>query len=167
MPRNVTLLSIPDSPPITVVLFPANDLLLGIIFTGQTLPKPQAESHINTCVHPVHVLNNRRQNYNGASFASPNLLGSSKLTNYPAQSVQLCSHAACIAFGQLSADQPKHDFISLGDRLHIYRGLLGGFPDALAGYRNGFAKRKNCQKLTIDPKMKNSQLAELNRRTRC
>ncbi|KAL9702400.1 hypothetical protein quinque_005918 [Culex quinquefasciatus] len=75
-------------------------------------------------------------------------------------------HAAgiFIAIGQLFADQPKHDFIPLGDRLHIYRGLLGGYPDALAEYRNGVQKRKDCEKLTAEQKMENSQLAEVNRR---
>uniref|UniRef100_A0A1Q3F4K7 Sorting nexin n=1 Tax=Culex tarsalis TaxID=7177 RepID=A0A1Q3F4K7_CULTA len=75
-------------------------------------------------------------------------------------------HAAgiFIAIGQLFADQPKHDFIPLGDRLHIYRGLLAGYPDALAEYRNGVQKRKDCEKLTAEQKMENSQLAEVNRR---
>lgn len=75
-------------------------------------------------------------------------------------------HAAgiFIAIGQQFADQPKHDFIPLGDRLHIYRGLLAGYPDALAEYRNAVQKRKECEKLTAEQKMENSQLAEVNRR---
>ncbi|EDS39650.1 sorting nexin [Culex quinquefasciatus] len=32
----------------------------------------------------------------------------------------------------------------LGDSIHIYHGLLGGYPDALVEYRNGFTRRKIC-----------------------
>ncbi|XP_055597737.1 sorting nexin lst-4 [Uranotaenia lowii] len=69
-----------------------------------------------------------------------------------------------INVGQMFADQPKHDFIPFSDRLHIYRGLLGTFPDALNEYKNGVQKRKECEKLTAEQKMENSQLAEVNRR---
>ncbi|XP_062711858.1 sorting nexin lst-4 [Aedes albopictus] len=75
-------------------------------------------------------------------------------------------HAAgiFISIGQMYADQPKHDFIPFSDRLHIYRGLLNTFPDNLNEYRNAVQKRRDCEKLTAEQKMENSQLAEVNRR---
>lgn len=75
-------------------------------------------------------------------------------------------HAAgiFISIGQMYADQPKKDFIPFSDRLHIYRGLLNTYPDCLNEYRNGVQKRKDCEKLTAEQKMENSQLAEVNRR---
>lgn len=69
-----------------------------------------------------------------------------------------------ISIGQIFSDQPKHDFIPFSDRLHIYRGLLNSFPEALNEYRNAVQKRKDCEKLTAEQKMENSQLAEVNRR---
>ncbi|XP_053684059.1 sorting nexin lst-4 [Sabethes cyaneus] len=69
-----------------------------------------------------------------------------------------------INIGQMFADQPKHDFIPFSDRLHIYRGLLNSYPDSLSEYRNAVQKRKDCEKLTAEQKMENSQLAEVNRR---
>lgn len=64
-----------------------------------------------------------------------------------------------------SGDQPKADWIPFCDRLHIYRGVLGGFPDVLAVQRGAMQKRKECEKLTADQKMGNAQLQEVNRRT--
>lgn len=69
-----------------------------------------------------------------------------------------------INIGQMFADQPKHDFIPFSDRLHIYRGLLNSFPDALNEYKNAVQKRKDCERLAAEQKMDNSQLAEVNRR---
>lgn len=70
-----------------------------------------------------------------------------------------------ISIGQLFGDQPKSDWIPFCDRLHIYRGVLGGFPDVLAVQRSAMQKRKECEKLTADQKMGNAQLQEVNRRT--
>ncbi|XP_058828959.1 sorting nexin lst-4 [Topomyia yanbarensis] len=69
-----------------------------------------------------------------------------------------------INIGQMFADQPKHDFMPFADRLHIYRGLLNSFPDSLNEYKNAVQKRKDCEKLTAEQKMENSQLAEVTRR---
>lgn len=69
-----------------LVLSPANDLLLGIIFTGQTLPKPQAESHIDTCVHPVRVLNNRQRQAHGPDLRQQEI----KVPNPKEAELQLC-----------------------------------------------------------------------------
>lgn len=69
-----------------------------------------------------------------------------------------------ISVGQMFADQPKNDFMPFADRLHIYRGLLSTFPDSLNEYKNAVQKRKDCERLTAEQKMENSQLAEVNRR---
>lgn len=70
-----------------------------------------------------------------------------------------------ISIGQLFGEQPKLDWIPFGDRLHIYRGVLSGFPDVLAVQRGAMQKRKECEKLTAEQKMGNAQLQEVNRRT--
>lgn len=70
-----------------------------------------------------------------------------------------------INIGQLFSDQPKMDWIPLADRLHIYRGVLGGFPDILSVHKGAMNKKKECEKLTAEQKMGNAQLQEVNRRT--
>lgn len=70
-----------------------------------------------------------------------------------------------IGIGQLIGDQPKLDFIPFSDRLHIYRGILTGFPDVLAVHKGAMHKRKECERLTAEQKMGNAQLQEVNRRT--
>lgn len=70
-----------------------------------------------------------------------------------------------IGIGQLIGDQPKHDFIPFADCLHIYRGILGDFPDVLAVHKGAMNKRKECERLTAEQKMGNAQLQEVNRRT--
>lgn len=70
-----------------------------------------------------------------------------------------------ISVGQMFGDQPKYDWIPFCDRLHIYRGILGSFPDALATHRGGLQKKKECEKLTAEQKMGNLQMQEVNRRT--
>lgn len=70
-----------------------------------------------------------------------------------------------ISIGQLFGDQPKFDFIPFSDRLHIYRGVLGSFPDVMAVHKGAMQKRKECERLTSEQKMGNAQLAEVNRRT--
>lgn len=70
-----------------------------------------------------------------------------------------------IGIGQVIGEQPKHDFIPFSDCLHIYRGILGDFPDVLAVHKSAMNKRKECERLTTEQKMANSQLLEVNRRT--
>lgn len=70
-----------------------------------------------------------------------------------------------IAIGQLFGDQPKLDFIPFSDRLHIYRGILGTFPDVMAVHKGAMQKKKECERLTAEQKMGNAQLQEVNRRT--
>lgn len=70
-----------------------------------------------------------------------------------------------ISIGQIIGDQPKFDFIPFSDRLHIYRGILGGFPDVLAVHKGAMQKKKECERLTSEQKMGITQLQEVNRRT--
>lgn len=70
-----------------------------------------------------------------------------------------------ISIGQMLGEQPKADWIPFCDRLHIYRGVLSGFPDVLAVHRGAMQKRKECESLTSQQKMGNAQLQEVNRRT--
>lgn len=70
-----------------------------------------------------------------------------------------------IGIGQVIGEQPKHDFIPFADCLHIYRGILGDFPDVLAVHKGAMNKRKECERLTSEQKMSNAQLHEVNRRT--
>lgn len=70
-----------------------------------------------------------------------------------------------ISIGQIFGEQPKSDWIPFCDRLHIYRGVLAGFPDVMAVHRGAMQKRKECESLTAQQKMGNAQLQEVNRRT--
>lgn len=70
-----------------------------------------------------------------------------------------------ISVGQLFGDQPKFDYIPFSDRLHIYRGILGSFPDVMAVHKGAMQKKKECERLTSEQKMGNAQLQEVNRRT--
>lgn len=70
-----------------------------------------------------------------------------------------------INIAQIYGDQPKQDWIPLSDRLHIYRGILGGFPDILSEHKNAMQKRKECERLTANSIMDNSQLQLVTRRT--
>lgn len=73
--------------------------------------------------------------------------------------------AIYINLGQLFGDQPKRDWLPFSDRFHIYRGILNAYPEILAEHKNAMQKRKECERLTSDQKMGNSQLQEVNRRT--
>nr|CAD7592365.1 unnamed protein product [Timema genevievae] len=67
--------------------------------------------------------------------------------------------------GKLFEDQPKYDWEPLGDTLHLYKGILASFPDILTVHKGALQKRKECEKLSSDHKMEQSQLVEVNRRT--
>ncbi|EDW40914.1 sorting nexin lst-4 [Drosophila sechellia] len=70
-----------------------------------------------------------------------------------------------IGIGQAFGDQPKHDWIPLSDRLHIYRGVLNCFPDIFSTHKGAIQKRKDCEKLAGEGRMNNPQLHDVNRRT--
>lgn len=67
--------------------------------------------------------------------------------------------------GGLFEEQPKLDWEPLGDVLHLYRGIIASFPDILTVHKGALQKRKECEKLTADHKMEQSQLTEITRRT--
>ncbi|XP_068082349.1 sorting nexin lst-4 isoform X2 [Anabrus simplex] len=67
--------------------------------------------------------------------------------------------------GKLFEDQPKSDWEPLGDMLHIYKGILASFPDILTVHKGALQKRKECEKMTTDHKMDQTQLMEVTRRT--
>lgn len=69
-----------------------------------------------------------------------------------------------IAIAQLYNDQAKSDWTPFSDKFHIYRGIVQAYPDILAEHRNAMQKKKECERLTSDQKMGNSQLQEVNRR---
>lgn len=73
--------------------------------------------------------------------------------------------AIYITLGQMFGEQPKRDWLPFSDKFHIYRGILSAYPDILAEHKNAMQKRKECERLTSDQKMGNSQLQEVNRRT--
>ncbi|XP_077286975.1 sorting nexin 33-like protein SH3PX1 [Arctopsyche grandis] len=70
-----------------------------------------------------------------------------------------------IDIGKLFEEQPKHDWEPLSDKLHIYKGIIGSFPDVLAAQKSAIQKRKECEKLTTDRKMEVIQLNEVIKRT--
>ncbi|KAH8398287.1 hypothetical protein KR215_002715 [Drosophila sulfurigaster] len=70
-----------------------------------------------------------------------------------------------IGIGQMFMDQPKHDWIPLSDRLHIYRGILNCFPDVFSRHKGAIQKRKDCERSTAENKMSPAQLQDVNRRT--
>lgn len=70
-----------------------------------------------------------------------------------------------ISIGQMYGEQPKLDWIPFSDRLHVYRGILGSFPDILSTHKGAMQKRKECERLAAEQKMGNAQLVEVGRRT--
>lgn len=67
--------------------------------------------------------------------------------------------------GSLFEEQPKFDWEPLADTLHIYKGIISSFPDILAVHKSALQKRKECEKLTMDHKMEQSQFGDIVRRT--
>lgn len=69
-----------------------------------------------------------------------------------------------ISLGKLYEEQAKRDWQPFCDKLHVYRGIVGSFPDILSEHKNAQQKRKECEKLAYDQKMSNLQIQEVNRR---
>lgn len=69
-----------------------------------------------------------------------------------------------ISIGKMYEEQAKRDWQPFCDKLHVYRGILGSFPDILSEHKNAQQKRKECEKLAFDQKMSNLQIQEVNRR---
>lgn len=72
---------------------------------------------------------------------------------------------AYIEIGRLFEDQPRFDWEPLSDKLHIYKGIIGAFPDCLSVQRGAIQKRKECERQVSDHKMEVFQLNEVTRRT--
>jgi len=66
---------------------------------------------------------------------------------------------------RLFEEQPKHDWEPLGDLLHIYKGILAAFPDILSVHKDAIQKRKECERMTLEHKMEQSQYQQVVHRT--
>lgn len=90
--------------------------------------------------------------------------------------------------GKLYEDQPKFDWEMLGDKFHIYRGIISSFPDVISIHKvidlfsfdfhleqqiyfvlfflqSAVQKRKDSERLVSEHKMEPQQLQELSHRT--
>ncbi|XP_033214949.1 sorting nexin-9 [Belonocnema kinseyi] len=67
--------------------------------------------------------------------------------------------------GRLYEEQPKFDWEPLGDKFHIYRGVISSFPDVISIHKSAVQKRKDCERLVSEHKMESQQLRELSHRT--
>ncbi|KAG7207117.1 hypothetical protein KM043_000992 [Ampulex compressa] len=67
--------------------------------------------------------------------------------------------------GRLYEEQPKYDWEPLADKFHIYRGIIGNFPDVISIHKSAVQKRKDSERLVSEHKMEPQQSRELARRT--
>lgn len=72
---------------------------------------------------------------------------------------------AYIEIGRMYDDQPKYDWEPLGDKFHLYKGIVGSFPEVLANHKGAVQKKRECERLTSEHKMEVAQLNEVLRRT--
>lgn len=61
-------------------------------------------------------------------------------------------------------DQARKDWQPFCDSMHVYRGILGSFPDILSEYKNAQQKRKECTKWNQEMKISSLQVTEIQRR---
>ncbi|XP_061706330.1 sorting nexin lst-4 [Cydia pomonella] len=97
---------------------------------------------------------------NALSLDEGSVVSTSKLT-----SAIKMTGGAYIEIGRMYDEQPKYDWDPLGDKFHLYKGIVGSFPDALANHKGAVAKKRECEKLTAEHKMEVAQLNEVLRRT--
>lgn len=97
---------------------------------------------------------------NALSFDEGALVSRSKLT-----SAIKMTGGAYIEIGRMYEEQPKYDWEPLGDKFHLYKGIVGGFPDVLANHKSAVQKKRECERLTAEHKMEVAQLNEVLRRT--
>jgi len=76
-----------------------------------------------------------------------------------------CTGEAYEEIAKLTEDQPKHDWEIMGDMMHDYRGLLGGWPPILQVHAGAVGKRKECDRLESEGKLNRSELSEIRTRT--
>lgn len=88
------------------------------------------------------------------------IVSTSKLTSAIKQ-----TGGAYIDIGRMFDEQPKYDWEPLGDKLHLYKGIVGSYPDVLATHRGAIQKRKESERQTAEHKMEVDQLNEVLRRT--
>lgn len=72
---------------------------------------------------------------------------------------------AYIEIGRMYDDQPKYDWEPLGDKFHLYKGIVGSFPEVLANHKGAVQKKRECERLTAEHKMEVAQLNEVLLRT--
>ncbi|XP_073967165.1 sorting nexin 33-like protein SH3PX1 [Choristoneura fumiferana] len=97
---------------------------------------------------------------NALSLDEGSIVSTSKLT-----SAIKMTGGAYIEIGRMYEEQPKYDWEPLGDKFHLYKGIVGSFPDALANHKGAVQKKRDCEKLTAEHKMEVAQLNEVLRRT--
>lgn len=68
---------------------------------------------------------------------------------------------AYFEIGKIFEDQPKLDWEPLSDKLYMYKGITGSFPDIFAIHKGAQQKRKECEKINTPP----AQLSEVRKRT--
>lgn len=68
---------------------------------------------------------------------------------------------AYFEIGKIFEDQPKLDWEPLADKLYIYKGITGAFPDIFSIHKGAQQKRKECEKINTPP----AQLNDIRKRT--
>ncbi|KPJ00985.1 Sorting nexin-33 [Papilio xuthus] len=97
---------------------------------------------------------------NALSLDEGTIVSTSKLT-----SAIKMTGGAYIEIGRMYEEQPKYDFEPLGDKFHLYKGIVGGFPEVLANHKGAMQKKRECERLTAEHKMEVAQLNEVIRRS--
>ena len=67
--------------------------------------------------------------------------------------------------GKMFEEQPRHDWEHLGDVMHDYRGLLGGWPGILSVHSGAVGKRKEFERLMAEGKASQAEAQEVGERT--
>lgn len=97
---------------------------------------------------------------NALGLDEGSIVSTSKLT-----SAIKMTGGAYIEIGRMFEDQPKYDWEPLGDKFHLYKGIVNGFPDALSNHKGAIQKKKDCERMTSEHKMEINQFNEVCRRT--
>ncbi|KAL0884155.1 hypothetical protein ABMA27_016163 [Loxostege sticticalis] len=97
---------------------------------------------------------------NALSLDEGTIVSTSKLTS----AIKLTG-GAYIEIGRMYDEQPKYDWEPLGDKFHLYKGIVGSFPDVLGNHKGAVQKKRECERLTAEHKMEVAQLNEVLRRT--
>lgn len=68
--------------------------------------------------------------------------------------------------GEMFAEQPKYDLFQMLDKLSLYQGLLGNFPDIIHLQKGAFAKVKESQRMSDEGKMDQNESDGIRKRCR-